>query len=170
MDFLELVKARYSVRHYSSRPVEQEKIDYLLECARLAPSACNRQPWHLFVVREKGQREALCAAASRFEWLKEAPLLIAVCVDDAQAWTRSKDGHCHADIDAAILTEHLSLAATAQGLGSCWICAFDPELCRKALHLAEELRPVALLPIGYAEDQIGAKSRKPLEEIRTEIL
>ena len=167
MNFLELVKARYSARRYSDRPIEPEKIDYILECGRLAPSACNRQPWHLIVVQDRVQREALCEAAARFTWLKEAPVVVAVCVEEEAAWVRSKDGHNHADIDAAILTEHLTLAATEQGLGSCWICAFDPYLCHKALALQPGWRPVALLPLGYAEGEAPLKQRKPAEEIIT---
>lgn len=169
MNFLELVKARYSVRHYTSRPVEEEKIAYILECGRLAPSACNRQPWHLFVVRDSVQREAVAASAARFGWLQEAPLLLVVCVDDSAAWVRSKDGRNHADVDAAILTEHLTLAATEQGLGSCWICAFDPALCSEALSLRTALRPMAILPIGYPASEAGPKLRKTTEEIITEI-
>lgn len=165
MNFLDLVKSRRSVRHYTSQPVEPEKLDYLLACARLAPSACNRQPWQLQVVSSPERLKRLQEAAARFSWLQEAPLIIAVTVDDSRAWTRSADGHNHSDVDAAILTEHLTLAAAEQGLGSCWICAFDPEKCREALDLEPHLRPVALLPVGYPAEEPEERPRKALHEI-----
>lgn len=165
MNFLELVKNRYSVRSYQPRDVEPEKLVYLLECARLAPSACNRQPWRLMVVRDVARRKAVCEAAARFVWMKEAPLLLVVCVDESEAWVRGADGRNHADVDAAIVTEHLVLAAAEQGLGSCWVCAFDPSKCRAALGIEEPLRPVAILPIGYPADEHQSRPRKSREEI-----
>ncbi len=168
MNFLELVQSRGSVRRYADRPVEQEKIDYLLECARLAPSACNRQPWRYWVVRTPERRKALCEAAARFPWLQEAPLMIVVCVCEAEAWVRGADGRSHSDVDAAITAEHLALAATEQGLGSCWICAFDPERCREALSLEEGIRPVAIFPVGYPAVEPQAKQRKVLQELVVE--
>ena len=163
-NFLELVKARYSSRAYSDRKVEPEKVEYLLECARLAPSAVNLQPWHFIVVEGADMRSKLAECYKR-EWLREAPLYIVVCADKAQSWKRRKDGHDHADIDAAIAIEHICLAATEQGLGSCWVCNFDAELCSQVLNLEGELYPVAIIPIGYATDEPTEKRRKALEEI-----
>ena len=134
MNFLDLVKARYSVRSYRPQAVEREKVEYLLECARLAPSAVNFQPWRFFVVASDACREALRRCYHR-EWFAEAPLCIAVCVDESVSWKRKSDGHDHADIDAAIAAEHICLAAAEQGLGSCWVCNFDVPLCREALEL-----------------------------------
>lgn len=140
MNFLDLVKARYSVRSYRPQAVEREKVEYLLECARLAPSAVNFQPWRFFVVASDARREALRRCYHR-EWFAEAPLCIAVCVDESVSWKRKSDGHDHADIDAAIAAEHICLAAAEQGLGSCWVCNFDVPLCREALELPATLRP-----------------------------
>ena len=162
--FLELVEARYSSRAYSDRKVEPEKIEYLLECARLAPSAVNFQPWHFIVV----ESEEMCARLSecyKREWLREAPLYIVICGNKAQSWKRRADGHDHADIDAAIATEHICLAATEQGLGSCWVCNFDVDRCSEILGIEGDLYPVAILPIGYATDEPTEKKRKSLEEI-----
>ena len=100
-NFLDLVEARYSARAYSDRKVEQEKIDYILECARLAPSAVNFQPWKFIIVESEEKRTALHASYAQ-EWLQQAPLYIVVCGDKSQSWTRKKDSHDHADIDAAI--------------------------------------------------------------------
>ncbi|MBE6195556.1 MAG: nitroreductase [Rikenellaceae bacterium] len=168
MNFLELVKNRYSVRSFQERSVEPEKLEYLLECARLAPSACNRQPWRYIVVRDKARREALCGAAARFEWMQTAPLFVVICTNDSEAWVRSSDGRNHSDVDAAITTEHLCLAAVEQGLGTCWICAFNVEKCRQALDLDPALRPVVILPIGYPAVEPHRKVRKELAEIKTE--
>ena len=162
--FLDLVEARYSSRAYSDRKVEPEKIEYLLECARLAPSAVNFQPWHFIVV----ESEEMCARLPecyKREWLREAPLYIVICGNKAQSWKRRVDGHDHADIDAAIATEHICLAATEQGLGSCWVCNFDVARCSEILGIEGDLYPVAILPIGYATDEPTEKKRKSLEEI-----
>ena len=95
----------------------------------------------------------------------EAPLYIVVCADEAVSWKRSSDGRDHADVDAAIAAEHICLAAAQQGLGSCWVCNFDLPACREALQLPENLRPVVLVPIGYAADVPAQKKRKLLSEI-----
>ncbi|MBQ3260663.1 MAG: nitroreductase family protein [Alistipes sp.] len=162
--FLDLVEARYSSRSYSDRKVESEKIDYILECARLAPSAVNFQPWRFLIVESEQKRQLLQGCYKR-EWLREAPLYIVVCADKAQSWKRRLDGHDHADIDAAIATEHICLAATEQGLGSCWVCNFDADLCSEVLDLEGELYPVAIVPIGYPADEPTEKKRKSLDEI-----
>lgn len=164
MDFLELVKNRYSVRSYRPQPVEREKLDYILECARLAPSAVNFQPWRFYVVESEEAKAALRPCYHR-AWFSEAPLYIVVCADEAVSWKRSSDGRDHADVDAAIAAEHICLAAAQQGLGSCWVCNFDLPACREALQLPENLRPVVLVPIGYAADVPAQKKRKLLSEI-----
>lgn len=165
MNFLELVKSRYSVRGYLQRGVEPEKLEYILQCARVAPSACNRQPWRIIVLRDTEARQSVAESASRFGWLNEAPLLLVVVADDSQAWHRGCDGRNHADIDAAIITEHIVLAATEQGLGSCWVCAFDVEQCHKALSLGNNERAVAIIPIGYASGEPSSRPRKEIEQI-----
>lgn len=164
MNFLDLVKARYSVRSYRPQAVEREKVEYLLECARLAPSAVNFQPWRFFVVASDACREALRRCYHR-EWFAEAPLCIAVCVDESVSWKRKSDGHDHADIDAAIAAEHICLVAAEQGLGSCWVCNFDVPLCREALELPATLRPVVLIPVGYPADAPTQKKRKSPDEV-----
>ena len=111
MNFLELSKQRYSARNYSSDMIEQEKLDYILECARFAPSAVNYQPWHFFVVKSNKPKLLIQQSYPR-EWFTEAPLYIVVCADNSISWVRKSDNKNHADIDAAIATEHICLAAT----------------------------------------------------------
>ena len=165
MNFLELVKKRFAVRDYDSRPVEKEKLDYIMECVRLAPSAVNFQPWKIAVITEPDKLEEIKTAYHQ-PWFKKAPCVIVVCTDHSVSWHRRSDGKDHADIDAAIATEHLCLAATEQGLGTCWVCNFDVPLCSKILNLPENITPVALIPVGYSNiTEIPEKKRKNIDEI-----
>ena len=165
MNFLELVKARHSVRSYVERPIEQSKLDYILECVRLAPSAVNFQPWKFSVVTEKNLLDALKSTYPR-EWIKTAPCIIVACGDHDVAWHRKLDNKDHTDVDIAIAVEHLCLAATEQGLGTCWVCNFDVPRCKEILGLPGNMEPIALIPIGYAATQdVPEKTRKPLQDI-----
>ena len=167
MDFIDIVRERRSVRRYTDRMPDEGQIKYLLECARLAPSAVNRQPCHYHVVKSDEMRAKVQASYNR-EWFATAPLYIIVCVDTQTAWTRQVDGKPHGDIDAAIATEHLCLAATALGLGTCWVCNFKPDVLREALQLAPHMEPVAIIPVGYADsDATRATTRKSPDEVVT---
>ncbi|MDR1455224.1 MAG: nitroreductase family protein [Tannerella sp.] len=168
MQLADLIRTRCSVRSYSSRAVEKEKTDYILEAARLAPSACNLQPWRFVVVESPEGREKIQACYER-EWFKSAPLYIIVCSDHHHSWKRPFDGKDHADIDVAIATEHLCLAAAEQGLGTCWVCHFDAPHCARIFRLPEGLEPVALIPVGYPSEpdlfERTPKKRKPADEV-----
>jgi nitroreductase len=167
MTFLELTRQRYSARSYSAEEVETEKLDYILECARRAPSAVNRQPWHFYVVKSEEQRRLVQQAYVR-DWFTQAPIYIVVCTDSDVAWVRKSDQKSHADIDAAIATEHICLAAAEQGLGSCWVCNFDVELLRQNLCLSPHEHPVVIVPLGYVKHQAEiASQRKEMSEIVT---
>lgn len=167
MTFIQLARKRHSTRDFLPDEIEQEKIEYLLECARLAPSAVNYQPWKFVVVRSEMYKEALRKCNSK-EWFQKAPLYIVVCADSEKAWIRPEDGKCHADIDAAIATEHLCLAAAEIGLGTCWVCRFNPTEVARALAISSPFYPVAIIPLGYpATQQQKAIARKSLQEITT---
>jgi len=167
MKFLDLAKRRYSCRKYDKRPAEQEKLDLILEAARIAPSAANCQPWHFIVIRDK---EVLKKIHSTYhcDWLKEAPCIIIICGDHSHSWKR-KDGKDHSDIDIAIAVDHMTLQAAELGLGTCWICNFDNGLCSKLMNLPSNLEPAVLLPVGYpldsADPERHTTKRKSLEEI-----
>ena len=122
-DLLTLVKARSSVRFFKSSKVERTKLEYILEVARLAPSAVNFQPWAFVVVRDPEKLKALYDCYPR-EWFASAPMCIVVCGDHSTSWKRLSDNKDFCDVDIAIATEHLVLAAAEQGLGSCWVCNF----------------------------------------------
>ena len=165
MNFLELVKMRHSVRSYEDRPVETEKLDYIMECVRMAPSAVNFQPWKYKIITEPETLKAIQTAYAR-EWFQTAPCVIVACADHDTSWHRQADGKDHADIDVAIAVEHLCLAAAEQGLGTCWVCNFDVPRCAEVLNLPENLTPVALIPVGYSvKSEIPEKKRKAIEEI-----
>lgn len=167
--FIDLVKKRYSVRSYSERQVEKEKIDYVMECVRLSPSAVNFQPWHFYIVTDSARLEALKSAYKR-EWIQSAPCIIVACANHGESWHRRADNKDHADIDLAIAIEHLCLAAAEQGLGTCWVCNFDSVLCHEVMELPDDVEPIALVPIGYTPDtEVPEKKRKPMDEICTYI-
>lgn len=165
MNFLDLVKKRYSVRSYLPRAIEADKMNYIMECVRLAPSAVNFQPWHFSIVTDSEKLSKLKSAYAR-EWIESVPCIIVACVDHREVWHRKADGKDHSDIDISIAVEHLCLAAAEQGLGTCWVCNFDVPRCREVMNLPENWEPVVLIPIGYAtEDDIPEKRRKTLDEI-----
>jgi nitroreductase len=165
--FLDLVKKRYSVRNYSDKPVEAEKLNYVLECGRLAPSAANYQPWKVFVIRDTGLRDKLAGTYSR-SWFRQAPVILVICGDHQLAWKRS-DGKDHTDIDISIIIDHMTLAAAEQGLGTCWICNFDAKACAEILNLPPQIEPVAYLPLGYpdvsTDDNSRHLKRKSIDEV-----
>lgn len=168
MQLKELIENRYSVRAYLSRPVEKEKIEYILECARLSPSACNYQPWKFYVVTETTLKSKVEEAYNR-EWFKTAPMHIIVCKDSIASWERTAtDGKDSGDIDASIAAEHICLAASEIGLGTCWVCNFNPDILREALELPPHIEAIAIFPIGYINKEKSSmpeKKRKPLSDI-----
>jgi len=164
MSLIEIAKKRYSVRDYKNIPVEREKLLQILEAGRIAPSAVNYQPWHFIVITDEDMKIKVAEAYSR-DWFKKAPAIIIACGDHSRSWKR-RDGKDFCDIDIAISLDHISLAATELGLGTCWICAFDAVKCHSILNLPENIEVIALMPVGYAEDvPQPEKKRKSIEEI-----
>ena len=166
MDFMELAKRRCSVRAYEDRKVEPEKLERILEAARIAPTAKNLQPVKLLAVQSGEGLEKVGKAANIYG----APLAIIVCADHQRAWTRPFDGKRSTDIDASILTDHMMLEATELGLGSVWICFFRPDVLREEFSLPEHLEPVNILAVGYASGAPASpdrhdKARVPMEKL-----
>lgn len=164
MNFTQLASQRFSVRKYSDRAVPHDMILSIVEAGRLAPSAVNYQPWHFIIVESAKSREALQVSYPR-EWFAKAPVYLVVCADISEAWTRAHDHKNFAEIDACIAADHMILQATELGLGTCWVCNFDPEICQSALQLPEHIKPVVLIPIGFPDEPMRIKNRKPLNEI-----
>ena len=163
MTFLELVRSRYSCRGYEEKPVEKEKLSYVMECVRMAPSAVNRQPW-LFRVIDSAEEKAKLQQCYGREWFNTAPTYILVSILHDEEWVRA-DGKRHGDIDIAIAVEHLCLAATEQGLGTCWVCNFDAALAKQLFALPENEEPAVIIPIGYPAVEATPKKRKDMTEI-----
>lgn len=169
MDFEQLALSRHSVRVFEPREISGQLVTRLLEAARWAPSAGNLQPWHFFVVRDEAMREAVCASTPRQSWLLQAPVLIVAAADprrSAQRYLeRGQSLYCIQDTAAAI--QNILLCTRACGLGACWVGAFDEAVCAQALDLADGLRPVAILPVGYPAQEPIARERRPLSDIVT---
>lgn len=161
MEFSELIQARYSVRAYKPDAIEPEKLQRVLEAARIAPTAANRQSFQLLVIQTKGREDELLKIYGR-PWFVQAPLIICACGLPKQNWIR-KDGKNYTDVDVAIVMDHLILAAANEGLGTCWIGAFEAEQARAIFNLPAEVEPIALTPLGYPADQLKPKQRKPIE-------
>jgi nitroreductase len=161
--FIELAKKRYSVRSYQNKPVNESILLKVLEAGSLAPSACNNQPWVFIVVRTEAAKKNLLAAYER-KWLAEAPVVLVLCCDRSQAWVRG-DGKNYGDVDIAIAMDHITLAATEAGLGTCWIANFRASEARRVLGLPDTIEPVVFSPLGFPASEPPVKRRKKLEEI-----
>jgi nitroreductase len=163
VEFSELIKSRYSVRAYKPDPVEDDKLQQVLDAALLAPSAANLQPFQFIVIHPQGREVDLQRIYQR-AWFTQAPVIICACAIPAQGWVRV-DGKIYTDVDVAIAMDHLILAATDLGLGTCWIAAFDPAAAREVLGLPEGVEPIVFTPLGYPAGQPPAKERRPLSDL-----
>ncbi len=165
--FIQLARQRYSTRRYDPRPVEKEKLTYVLEAGRIAPSAANFQPWYFIVVQAEPYHTHMWEVYQR-PWFRDAPVYIVLCANHEISWKR-QDGKDHADVDIAIAADHMTLAAAEQKLGTCWICNFDPLKCSETLHIPSYIEPVVILTLGYPLDEGDPTrhnlKRKPFPEV-----
>ncbi len=147
MNFSELAKDRYSVRKYDSRPVEDEKLSLILEAAKLAPTAANKQPQKIYVIKSEEKRIDL-AKVCKFTF--DAPVIFIICYDTDRDWKNNlMPGYSSGETDAAIVTTHMMLQAWELGIGSCWVGWFNSDEIKNALGLPENVVVSAILPIGY---------------------
>jgi nitroreductase len=162
LDFFEVIRNRRSIRKYQDKNVEKEKLQRILEAARLAPSAMNRQPYQFFVVINK---EILSKINSACNQVWKAPMMIAMVSNPKEAWARD-DGEEYWKADAAIAMHQVSLAAYAEGLGTCWIAAFKEKEVKEILGVDFDSRVAFLSPLGYpAENKGPIRDRKTLESL-----
>ena len=172
MEFMDVVAARKSVRSYADKPVEEEKLSKILEAARLAPSWANKQCCRYIVVKDKTKIQELAGGFNG--WLKQSLVIVVACADPKDSGAH--DGMNYYLVDVGISMQQLVLAATDAGLGTCWIGGFNEAKIKKALEIPENIKVVALTPVGYPGDQggfgdrlrktlIGGGKRKPLAEI-----
>jgi nitroreductase len=163
MQFSDVIRKRYSVRAYKSDPIEDSKLKQILEAALVAPTACNLQPFKLIVIHTKG-REAEIQRIYPAQWFAQAPIVICICGIPSKSWSR-RDQKNYCDIDASIVMDHLILAATDIGLGTCWIGAFDSQAAREILRIPNGVEPIAFTPLGYPNDTPRPKVRRSLGEL-----
>ncbi len=162
MDVYEAIKTRYSVRDYQDRPIEPDKLERVLDAGRLAPSGHNRQEWKFVVVSDPDLRAGL-GAGSNQPFVGKAPVVIVTVGTDPDRVM--KCGMPADPMDCAIAIDHMTLAAVAEGLGTCWIGSFAQDACRELLGVPDSARIVELLPIGYPAGEATQRPRKDLDEV-----
>lgn len=165
MDFLDLAKQRCTIRSFSDKTIEKEKLDYILESGRVAPSACNKQPQRIIVVQNEKNIEKVQKAYKTFG----SKCVMIICRDERDALVRPFDDKCSGDLDIGIITDHMMLAAREKGIGSVMIGLFDPRIIRNEFDLPDYIQPTALLILGYPiESFLDANrhltQRKPISE------
>ena len=168
MEFTELISTRESVRSFDPlRPLPKDVIERILDAGRLAPSACNYQPWRFLVISSPTMLEKVKSCYKR-EWLKDAPQIIVVVGMKEMAWVRSFDGYNSIETDIAIAMTHLILAAENEGVGACWVAAYDPAILNEVLNLDVNQIIFSIMPLGYSKPGFkknSLKRRKPLSDI-----
>ncbi len=168
MEYYNLIENRETIRNYdATKKIDDEVLNRILNAGRLAPSASNRQPWTFVLVSSHKKLTEVKAAYQR-EWFQKAPCIIVVTGDKTKSWVRPKDGYNSIETDLAIAVDHMILAAENEGLGACWIIAFDYELLAKAIGLKENEVVYSMAALGYPPDDFkktGRKIRKPLDEV-----
>jgi nitroreductase len=172
MDVIECIRKRRSVRKYKSDAIPAAVLREMLEVMRLAPSAANRQPWKFLVVQDKEKRQQMVEICGGQKFLSEAPVVIIGCGYPDSAWhgMGGDKSASSVDVDLAIALDHLTLAAASRGLGTCWVGAFRESCLKQLFGIPEEVKIVALTPLGYPAEEnafheIDASRRKPLEAI-----
>jgi nitroreductase len=164
MDFLDVIQKRYSCRKYKSDSLPKELIEKVMDIARKAPSAHNKQPWKFIAVIDSAIRQKLGEAYNK-DWFIQAPAIIVACGVVEQGWKRKWDSVDYTEVDVAIAFDHLTLAATNEGLGTCWIGAFQEDVVRRVLHIPDGVKIIAMTPLGYPNDTNPNKPRKNLSEV-----
>lgn len=166
--FIDLARKRYSCRAYKNQDIPKDLIEKVIEAARVAPSAVNNQPWFFIVITEEPLKKMVTSCYSR-NWIESAPVIIVACGNHSLSWRRA-DGKDHCDIDMAIAIDHLMLAATDNGLATCWVCKFDAMKCSAYLELPSHITPIAIIPIGFPNDTVNPDRHKDKRKTLNEIL
>lgn len=162
---MDLIEKRKSIRSYKPQDVEEEKLNYILQAFRKAPSAKNLQPWKLIIVKDKKKISDLSIACNNQTFLSEAPILIVACAKEDEAYGVMGGYMNSYPVDIALALEHLILAATEKGLGTCWIGAFKEKLVKDLLDIPANVRVVAITPVGYPAVEGRTRGRKPISKI-----
>jgi len=167
MDVFEAIKHRRSIREYTRRDVSKDLIEKIIDAARMAPSAGNMQPWEFIVIRDPQRKRKVADAALGQMFIATAPVVIVVCASPSRSASRygSRGEKLYCLQDTAAATENLHLAAHALGLGTAWVGAFDEAAVGEILQLPPEVRPIAIIPIGYPAEKPSPPPKRNLQEI-----
>lgn len=170
MDVSEAIRRRRSVRDYRSDPIPPDVLERVTESLRLAPSACNHQPWRFVLVADEALRTDLGRACHEQNWISGAPVIVCACAIPDAAYPRMGETWSSAEVDVAIAVDHLTLAAAAEGLGTCWIGSFHEPSVKRILGIPGGAKVVALTPLGYPRSAdlirpVREADRKPRSEV-----
>jgi len=165
MDFYQVIQSRKSIRAYKPDLISDNILERILEAGRIAPSAKNIQPWKFIVIKNPEIKKALVTACRNQEFIAQAPIVICAVALEKIAWGNMGGYWSSYPVDIAIALDHMILAATNEGLGTCWIGAYNEAEVKRILRIPEDVKVIALTPIGYPIQNPDAKPRKPLSEI-----
>jgi len=165
MSVLDVIRARRSIRRYKPDPIPEEVLFRVLEAVRLSPSGKNLQPWRFILVRDQDTKNRLAKASAGQSFIARAPVVVVACGFPEKCYSRMGNYMKSWPVDVAIAVEHLVLQAQEEGLGTCWIGAFEEKDVKAILNIPEEVRVLALTPLGYPDIIPDPRGRKRLEEI-----
>ncbi len=165
MDVSKAIEVRRSIRKYKSTEVDDEKLDKIIESARIAPSAANRQEWKFLVVEDSDTRKKLVEACHGQKFIAEAPILIAACSTESEKIMPC--GQYAYTVDLSIALSFMVLQATELGLGTCWLGAYDENMVKDVLNIPEHIRIVGMITVGYSDEKPDARPRKTTQEVVT---
>ncbi len=170
MDVMDAIRLRRSVREYRRDPIPPDLLELVTDALRLAPSACNYQPWRFLLVTDRALREEVAALCHEQMFVAEAPVVVVGCALAEGAYKRMGEYWNSADVDVAIAIDHLTLAAAAEGLGTCWIGSFDEKGLKRLLRIPADAKIVALTPLGYPREPsllrpVRPDERRPRNEV-----
>ncbi len=163
MEFYEVLETRKSVRSYTNQEISEDTLNRIGKAVQLAPSACNKQPWRFLIVFNEKTKAEICKCYSR-EWLAQAPAIVVALGNNDEAWKREGETPI-TEIDVAIAMEHLVLAASAEGLGTCWVCAYEKAKLNKALNIIKPWDVLAISPLGYPAKEGKHIPKKDIKDI-----
>ena len=166
MNFTELAKQRFSVRSFKPDALDEKQLDEILEAGRLAPTAKNFQPYHIYVIQSEEARSTINEITA---CAYHAPVVLMICADLDQGWVNDCNGHSAAEMDCSIVTTHMMLKAAELGVGSCWVCLFDPAKAKSAFQLPDNYEVCCLLPLGYPADNAAPSERHTLRKSKQEV-
>ena len=165
MSVMDIMKSRRSVRRYKDKPIPEDILNKVLEAARIAPSGKNFQPWKFIIVRDREKREELAVASRNQAFVAQAPVVIAACGFPGKSYQHQGNYMKSWPIDVSIAMDHLMLMAWEEGLGTCWIGAFREDEVKQILSIPDDVRVLALTPLGYPDEEPRDRGRKELSEI-----